>query len=316
MNKKMRAPALYGGIAWLMLGVLSSTRAAPAPGKPAMFDVWVGMEFGSGDVTYNIGAKEYGHKISELEWPLDVIMLKLGGHAGQGPWEAAGSLAVNVTSDAGTVKDSDWEYEFEPDIRTTYSEGNGDLKAFAADAAVRYWFYPSARQGSKAGPLAFGAGVGFLYQDFSWDDLDSYQSTIIPDDYSGPLPGLGIHFEATVKMPYLEASARIKSEKITIFGRIGVAPYARIDDVDDHVLREILAKTSADGTGMLAELNGRLDLVNAFFLQGDLRLVTFDAEGTEQDEAYGGEDLGNTWSIDHHISSSQISGTVALGRLF
>jgi hypothetical protein len=75
---------------------------------------------GGGDVTYAIGRTftAYGETeripfpISELEWPTDVAWGGFALSAGSaGGWEVHVAYSASLGGDAGTMKDSDWDYD-------------------------------------------------------------------------------------------------------------------------------------------------------------------------------------------------------------
>ncbi len=289
--------------------------------QPVSFEVEGGVGFMAGDVTYQIGdwvrGPDFYEKtwfpISELKWPLRVAIVTVGGKLTFDRFEARGALAMNINKDSGKMEDSDWEVPpYRRSRRTTYSETDADLTYWQGDVSLRYWVFSFGKPDHRA---HVGAGAGYLRQSFDWDAGNGYQWTDMQGGYEGPLNGTVIHYEAKVNMPYAEAAMRYNYKKLTAEGRMGIA-YARVDDLDDHILRSIRAETEATGVGFLADASVRYDLTDIFFAKAEASLLGFSVDGTEKDYVYGGEGEGTTWEIYHEIKSTQFRGTLALGAQF
>lgn len=304
--------------------VLLVSVSAHGAGQPAFkTDLWAGFDVTGGDVTYEIGGtvrqgalvEEVHFPLSRLEWPMNVAMLSIGGSVEAGDFDARAVASRNITSESGTMKDSDWEIEGQPDVLTTYSESDAELSAMQLDGSVRYWVsFPTSNERER---VRLGGGVGVLYQDFSWDANDT-------DQWYPQNPGLGhdifrgttISYDAKVLMPYVEVGGKLNYGALYLEGRVGLSPYTQVEDVDDHRLRYIKAETDSDGTGAFAELIGRYTFQNNIFLQGSFWAMAFDVEGTEKDHVYAGPEAGTRWEIEHKVTSSQARLTVAGGISF
>ena len=88
----------------------------------------------SGDSTYTIGGKfsdNLGNSgsgrnpISELKWPLDVVMVSLGGQAKLGRFSVRGEIMKNATNDAGDLEDSAWGVYYGATSRATSPRRSG-----------------------------------------------------------------------------------------------------------------------------------------------------------------------------------------------
>ena len=189
----------------------------PARLRPAAttFDVWLGLRHAHGDSTYTIGgdvsdnqgnAGRYWDPLSELKWPLDVVMVSLGGRAEFGRFSVRGEIAKNATSDAGDMEDSDWGiyYDmygrqpglgFSPNTKDVYSTSSTDLDALIIDVRGRYAVWQRAR-------FSTTVGLGLRYQKFSSrrerrasvlaDVLHLRPGQVFPSDpfaYDGTRPG-------------------------------------------------------------------------------------------------------------------------------
>lgn len=309
MTKRLAAIAL------LFLASLTAFSAAgqPAESKPITWDLWGGVERMSGHVTYQIGEDDY-FPLSELKWPADVTFGSVGGSASFGKWEACGLFSKNLDSSAGTIEDSDWEYEWDPDLKTTYSESDTDFNGYTLDGTLRYWMMKSPIRDLPDTVLSLAVGGGYLYQHFSWDakDLDQWypQNPEVEHDIVSGTVG---SYESTLDMPYMEAAGKLGYKRLVISGTLGIAPYVQVEDEDDHKLRSIHAVTDADGTAFKASLQAQYKLTDNLFVMARVNYLTFDVDGTEEDDVYDGPDEGDRWMIDHKIKSDQTSILLAAG---
>lgn len=311
-------------LAAVLITACAASAAEPAKPakqpKPFSFDVYGGAGFMAGDVTYQIGgdvsangvSEELHFPISELKWPTDVAIGTIGASFEiLERFEVRASYGANITSDAGTMEDSDWEYE---DVLTIYSESDAELEFWQGDASARYWFFVSPGRGGEE--FKFGAGAGVLYQDYYWEASNL-------DQWYPPYPWLGhdysdevvITYDVEMTMPYFELAGKLVHPKFTLEGRGGVG-YVQLNDVDDHKLRYIRAETETDGAGVFFEGIARYYIVKNLFLQGTLYTFAAGTQGTEQDVVYAGEDEGDTWEIEHEVTIGQIQGTAAIGLEF
>ena len=93
-----------------------------------------------GDSTYTIGGTfsdnqgnsgEFWDPLSELKWPLDVVMVSLGGQAEFGRFSVRGEITKNATGNAGDMEDSDWGVYYD------LSGGNSSLQLRTARMSSR-----------------------------------------------------------------------------------------------------------------------------------------------------------------------------------
>ncbi|MCP4708443.1 MAG: hypothetical protein GY869_07455, partial [Planctomycetes bacterium] len=189
-----------------------------------------------GDTTYRIGGVFYGpgisggavninYPLSQLEFPLDVYMATLNTSLEFADrWEINFNAQKNINDPGGVMKDSDylslfqevdadgnatgvihtaWDLQF-PD---TYSESDASLDAMIFDLNMRYRFYGN-----------LYAGIGYIYQNFDFDLSNVRQWNPISDYYARYDPayyqpgvyghGVGLAYEVTYHIPYLELAAR------------------------------------------------------------------------------------------------------------
>jgi outer membrane protease len=293
-----------------------------AASNSVTWNLWGGAGIMNGDVTYQIGGHyedstgegETHFPLSELKWPVNVPFGTVGASVDFNRLEARGQFSKNLSSDAGQIEDSDWEDEADPDLLTTYSESDTDFEGYIADGSIRYWLLETSLREIRT---SLAVGAGWLYEYFSWDaeNLDQWEPQN-PDSEHIIVPGTVGSYEATLNMPYVEAAGKLAFKGLTIEGSLGAAPYAQVHDVDDHKLRYILAKTDADGTAFKASLQARYNFTDKVFLMTQLSYLTFDVDGSEENEVYAGAYEGETWSIDHNVTSDQTHVLLAAGVNF
>ena len=288
-----------------------------AGSKAIQWDMWGGVERMSGHVTYQIGDDGAYFPLSELKWPADVTFGSVGGSVYFGKWEAYGVFSKNIDSDAGTMEDSDWLDESNPDLMTIYSESDTDFDGYTTDGSIRYWLMETPIRDLPGTVVSLAGGLGYLYQNFSWDakDLDQWypqNPEFEHDIVDGPVGS----YESTLNMPYIEAAGKVAYKGLLMSGSVGFAPYVRVEDEDDHKLRYIRATTDADGTAFKASLQARYNLTRNLFMMAQVNYLTFDVDGTEKNKTYDGPYEGDSWTIDHKIKSDQTSVLLAAGVNF
>jgi hypothetical protein len=276
-------------------------------------DFWFGPGYQAGDVTYSLGGAYWAPNEggSAVAAPASELVFPLGGPVLQGGfttrfasyWEAAlsGSIMLGDPSDACT--DSDWNAEGELFI---YSDSDASLDAYDLDIAVRRWL---------GGPgLDIAIGAGLIYQSQSWELSNVDQG--YPLDPGLPhdrVAGLIGSYDVETWIPYVEIAARGGVREWSFWGRAMLSPYTQLNDVDDHKLRSILAETSATGFGGALEGTVRRDLPRAWFAELRGRALGYCVSGTEQDITYDGPDKGESWEIEHEVTSTQLMLTLAIG---
>jgi len=92
--------------------------------------------------------------------------------------------------------------------------------------------------------------------------------------------------------------------------------YVTVNDEDDHVLRYILSKTDATGTGWRLGGVARYDFEFGLFLAGRVDVLDLDVDGMQKSNTYAGPYVGDSWEIYHEITSTQISGLLTVGYQF
>ncbi len=298
--------------------------------------LWVSTGQKIGNVRYRIGGEWHNYTegtsgtdhfpISELKWPINVVMAELGGEVRLGKrWELRGSLARNLTTHlGGKMEDSDWDYDPDlyggtPDI---YSESVTDFQGYVADGSIRYWFLD--RQFGGNASFSLGVGLGFMYQDYHWvaGNLDQWypREPSWGHDYAG---GPVVTYKSWLKMPYAELLFKSKIKRFDISGSIGGSPYLWAKDEDTHLLRNRIMTTDAKGFALKGSLQGSYAFTDHWFAGLRLNLLYYNARGTQDSHVYADtfEDgrwyyAGYHWDIEHKIESMQLDAMLTVGFRF
>jgi outer membrane protease len=278
-------------------------------------DVMAGAEFWRGDSTYRIGggivfpdgsAGETWFPISELEFPLDVLVGTV-----ELTWRPGGVLQLgvavkhNISSDAGTMKDSDWLKA--PGSLDIYSESDADLDMWVAEINARYLLY-------RKGAISLTAGLGYIYEFFDYEisNVDQTYPSTAPwhHEYHADLALL---YEVAFHIPYVELAGQMQmGQRFSVEGSVAFSPLVSVEDEDNHLLRDKISGSDADGEAILASLLGSYEISESWFATVglDYRLIETDGEQTQYES---GASLG---TIDNTIESEQFSLNVGVGRIF
>ena len=298
----------------VMLLLAASCLTTGAQGRT--WDINIGVGPMAGNTTYQIGGTvrdpegvdEYWFPISELVFPMNVQQIAVDTTLSLGKqrrFQLSLGAAGNLTSDAGTMEDSDWMTEANPNQLDVYSESDAELDAVMLGADILYKFM-------QEEIMSIGAGIGFFYQQLDYECHDFVQSYPSSPwwgyDYGW---GLGIIYEITYHVPYvqLRADLSLLKEKLQLGISLAVAPYLTAEDYDNHVLREIISYGDYDGIGTMGSLECTFHFLKHWFVEARLEGRAFSADGTQKNY------VPVEWShdIDAEISSAQASFTLAIG---
>lgn len=231
----------------------------------------------SGFVAYQIGGyisdgQNLGRlhfPVSELRFPLKVYMAQVQIIAPIGKaWAFSVDIAGNGTGTAGTLEDRDWGVRYlenpasgaSPDTLDVYSESRAELTAIEAKIQFEKM---AGRYTDPVTGLSWSGyyGFGLAFQDYDYRALDItqyYPSTNrTPDAVSGLV--LTYHYRQFTPL----VQVRIEPDMPRDF-RLGLAlsgsPLVRIDDEDNHVIRNKTSKGATTGwmVEIAAELNWML----------------------------------------------------------
>lgn len=280
-------------------------------GAAGSFSGWLGAGVLGGDVTYEIGGTvlEQGELIdvpdplSALTWPLGVALIEAGGQwRSRGGWELLGRGSMAVGDPSDPVTDTDW---FETGVPYVYSESDATLDAYALEVGGRYWLLMGARP-AELYRTGFAVGGGVLYQSMEWTASNLRQwYPVAPGSGVDRVEGVVGTYAESLLMPYVEFTSALQSESLEILASVGLAPYLKVQDEDDHLLRELFSETDADGYGVSARLAATWWVGPQWGLSGRVGVLSYFAEGRAETGYYGGPQEGRSWTIDHHVESTQ-----------
>jgi hypothetical protein len=280
-----------------------------------------------GTVDYFTGESTEVHfPISELDYPLDVYMVSVGARIESGEnWKLALDIKKNITSDAGTMEDSDWgvyylspeefiepTQEFQQHTLDIYSESDADLDALMIDIDFQYRFYRKLN-------WSFSGGLGYIFQHFDYEasNVDEwYPSSYYyfgEDIGHACVSGQVATYDVIYSIPYLEVAAEFKiKDTFSIEGSLGYAPYIHVTDDDDHMLRSKVSKGDLYGDAVMISLEGRYNVTDNWFLTLQFNHTTMNAEGRSKSSFYD----FYTHTIDEEIESEQTCTSISIGYLF
>lgn len=285
-------------------------------------NIWVGLGYLTGDVTYQIGGKfkyttpgnplsgKLHFPISELKWPLDLLMFTVGGEL---RFLKKGELRIafskNLTDQPGKIEDTDWEEDrSQPHWKTTFGTSDTTFSGYVLDLGLRYWLLE--KKVNQDFAWAIAPGVGLLYQEFSWDGSNLVQV----DQFTGEritVAGPVIAYKFNLLMPLLELAGKLTYKRLSLLPSFAYSPRLIAKDKDFHLLRSKYITTKAYGRGFKAGLQGRFTLSRHWFLHLSGDWLWFRAKDMDQNWQYG-----NTWRIEHEITSTQLSIRGGIGFQF
>ncbi len=266
----------------------------------------LGPALWGGHTTYRIGypvedstGKYSGHfPFSELRFPITSFSASVAGE-----YDISEKISVgfrfdrNLSTYTGLMKDSDWlDNTSKLDV---YSESDTEMSAYFFDLDAGYTFY-------KKKKWQISAGGGLIYRYFSFQCSDAEQ--VYPSgDYgygTDYVDGVGITYQAVFLIPYAQVKAGYTvSKKIDLAGRIGISPYLRIWDRDEHIARvpPIYADGTYSGYAGLFSFKARYSITKRWSVTAAYNWIYILAEG-EQDNTESGSD---PWTTAAEIESNQ-----------
>ncbi len=287
------------------------------PYRASMIDLSFGLESMEGDLTSSIGGK-INHAngqsestffpISELEWPLDILLARFDGSLTVNPmWRINGTLKTAIDDPDEAMIDQDWFAPGgDPDI---YSESSiSEFEALILDVDFE-WTY------LQQGPWSLYTGVGYLHQEFEHEGnlIMQYSPTGITGyNYVGN-GSTGITYETTFSMIYFLLGADIQlTSQLDLTGKFSVAPLASSEDELYHLYYNKVSTGDMEGTAYMFELSGNLQISPWWFIKAGFQYTNISVDG-EQYQVLAGEPLGQ---IEQEVESVQSSGYISTGYSF
>ncbi len=250
--------------------------------------------------------------ISRLEWPVEGVGLDAALRARPSDRWEVWLRGEWLSSDAGTVRDSDWDYVEGIGRLAIYSESDSSLEAWGLEGGLRW---PALRFGPADARVALGIGLGWLRRSLGWEASDGRQwypcePWVAHYEWTGP----AVRYDLEMDAPFGDAWIEVRGRRWTVEARAAAAPWAEVRDRDDHLLRGILAETRADGSAVWVEASATVSITGSWSLRMLGRYFLVAGEGESRNVVYGGEDpevpVGLRWSIDEEIEAGW--GTVGM----
>lgn len=309
-------------IALLIPGVVSAANEEKhEEAKETMaFDISVGTELMSGDTTYAIGGpvtspngEPVGQSVqhfpfSELEWPLDMWLARIDAsvHIGSS-WRINAKLKKNINDPNGSLLDSDWIIPGSLDV---YSESNiSDFDAVILDLDIEWAFLQSPS-------WRMFAGVGYQYQDFSYESQLIHQFSP-----SGLFPELNLYgdgrmtvaYEISYKMPYfLVGTEFYVTPGFSIAGNFSYSPLVEAEDEDTHLATNKTGVGDMEGDAFMLHVSGEFNFKTSWFLEAGFHYTLIEVNGDQQQLFQG----VRTYTVHEKSESEQRSAYLTLGYRF
>lgn len=283
------------------------------------------LRYIKGDTTYHISFDETwangGHGESELEFPIDNLMIGIGlvvgskhEKTGQTMGQFSLTLLYTPSGDAGTMKDSDW---IENDAafgetshagKDLYTESDAHLTGMIFD--INYAYHFRYNNSWTLGPM-----LGFRHQKFEYDVTGGggmYWTTPVF------LEGKLLDYEVTYSIPYIGLSSNLlfgKNNQFQFNSTFSYSDWAKASDRDDHILRYKLAEGDCDGEAYLVNLTGDWKFHPDWILSLGAEYVDIDTSGSQHQGYYAGPYTGTTLDVNDEITFSYWSAMLRISYI-
>jgi hypothetical protein len=270
-----------------------------------------------GDLTSSIGggiisadgqAESTFFPISQLEWPLDILLARFDGSLTVNPlWRINGTLKTAVDGPDDAMIDRDWfSWGGGPDI---YSESSiSEFEALIVDVDFE-WTY------LRQGPWSLYTGLGYLHQEFEYegDLIVQYSPTGITGyNYVGN-GSTSMSYDTTLSMIYFLLGADIQlTSQLGLTGKFSVAPLASFEDDLHHLYYNKVSTGDLEGTAYMFELSTKLQLTPWCFVKAGLQYTNVSVDG-DQYQVLAGVPVGQ---IEQEVETVQSSGYISMGYSF
>jgi outer membrane protease len=282
----------------------------------------VGIGYLQGETSYQIGGHsdspqfgpyDYNDPLSELDWPLNVIMGSVDLTASY--WRLSGALSykMNFSDPKQKMEDSDWLTPGAPGQLDVYSESSVTLDAKIFDGNINFEFL-------KYNGWGMQIGVGYLWQDFSYvaSNFDQWypSSPSTPHIYYS---GRGITYDVTYEIPYAQLLVNFNTKKLRGALAYQYSPFVNAEDEDKHLLRSKVGKGYDSGYMNAVRFNCTYDFTKHFFGGIDLSWRQIQTTGYQRQhqDACAENGYREWWGdIDNEIYSEQRECKLSAGYKF
>jgi hypothetical protein len=251
-----------------------------------------------------------GHfPLTELKFPITSLSASVAGEYDISEKIAAGlRFDRNLSTYTGKMEDSHW-YESTGTLDES-SESNTDMSAYLFNLDAAYAFYRKKK-------WWVSAGGGLIYRYFFFECSD--EEKIYPSGKYGSgtdsVSGTTITYQALFLIPYVQAKAGYRaSEKFEVTGGIGISPYLRIWDRDEHIalVPPLYAEGTYSGYAGLFSFRASYRITERWSVTAECNWIYILAEG-EQDNTQSGND---PWTTTAEIESNQYMFILYAGYSF
>jgi outer membrane protease len=285
-----------------------------------------GIGYLQGETSYQIGGHYtsthpdfpegyYNFPLSELDWPLNVVMLSANLSASY--WRLSGNFSyeTNISDPKQKMEDSDWVTQSAPGQLDIYSESSVTLDAKIFDGNINFEFLKYKGWGMQV-------GLGYLWQDFSFIGYNtnecypsSDQSIYPPQHVSGRV----ITYDVTYEIPYAQLLVNFYTKKFKGALTYQFSPFVNAKDEDNHLLRSRIGKGYDNGYMNAGRFNCTYDFTKHVFAGLDFSYRQIQTTGYQRQHQYPyeGSDYQEWWTdIDNEIYSEQIESAISVGYKF
>jgi len=285
-----------------------------------------GIGYLQGETTYRIGGNfespqlgtgDYRFPISELAWPLNVVMGSVDLTASYWRLSGAASYKMSLSEPKQKIEDSDWGYYYyaygvgSPDLLDVYSESGVTLDAKIIDANLNFEFLKYQGWGMQI-------GLGYLWQDFSFvaSNLNQWSPPYpeIPHDYVSGRVGT---YDVIYEVPYAQLVVNFYTKKFKGALTYQFSPFVNAQDEDKHLLRSKISKGDCDGYMNAGRFNCSYDFTKHIFAGLDFSYRQIQTSGTQRQHQLATEEAVEWWGdIDEDVFSEQIESAISVGYKF
>ncbi len=220
---------------------------------------FAGSEYGvAKELVYYSDSTFNYYKVSELDWPLEPMILAGATFSLEAPFGLTSSLRFSsgIPADVGKITDSDY-LNFDGQ-KTHFSEHTATLEHSMSARLDVGWRTDFTSAFSVA---AFGR---YLYRTVKWSAHDGYlqyppsgqsigsYTPWSPSTSKVYLYGLVALYEQIYSIPAVGIRGEYRiNDRLSISGSVAFSPLASVNDIDNHVLRSLIFYDSTSGATYL-----------------------------------------------------------------
>ncbi len=215
-----------------------------------------------GETEYEIQGynPSYGNFRSLLEFPLNVEIFNLSykNNYRNQPLNIGGieiSYTRNIDDDAGTFKNSDWLELSGIHIKDIYGETKTRAdKIEKVDLRIHSGWQPTSYN------LYYTLYIGYHRNNYHLIGYDGIQRELTDTSYTTKgeeyiLEGEVIKYKALYDIPYLGAGLKSSGDRASITANVFYSRWVKLEDEDQHLLRNLLLEGEGEGNALLVDLN-------------------------------------------------------------